>query len=192
MHPGHLILSALVILGGFLGWQVLVALSAPLPAAPRFVMPLMADRALLARIDPFFPAGSADSAALPVTALPLSLHGVRGDTATGRGAAFIASGDGEQKLYQVGEGVGQGVTLVAIAADHVVIDRAGARETLWLDNGGDTPVHHFDPAGPTGGGNSSSDGGLAPGIDHPGADSPDPAGPDGGAALVAAAPPRKD
>lgn len=171
---------------------MLIALSVPLPTAPRFAMPLMADRALLSRIDPFFPAGAGDSAALPVTSLPLSLHGVRSDTATGRGAAFIASGSGEQKLYQVGELIGNGVTLVAIAADHVVIDRAGARETLWLDNGGDAPVRSFDPAGSASDGNDGSDGGPAAGIDHSGStDNPD-AGADGGAALVAAAPPRKD
>ena len=55
------------------------------------------------------------------------LTNVRADSATGRGSAIIASGDGQQQVYAVGDTVGDGVTLAAIAADHVVFDRGGTR-----------------------------------------------------------------
>jgi general secretion pathway protein C len=142
LHPGHAILAALALAVLLLGWRALAAALAPLPEAPPFAAPALADRALLARFDPFFPAAAASGDALPVTALPFSLHGVRADSATGRGSAIIAAGDGEQKVYGVGDALGDGVTLAAIAGDHIVLDRAGTREALWLDNagGGAPPV----------------------------------------------------
>ena len=200
LHLGHMLLLALAILCAFLAWRAFGAATAPLPAPPRFVMPPMTDRGLLARFDPFFPGSGADSSALPVTALPFTLHGVRADAATGRGSAIIASGDGAQQVYGVGESIGDGVTLAAIASDHVVLDRAGTRETLWLDGAGEAPVQQFTP--------SEAEERLPP-SDNPDDPSPNgpslgalrPAGPaageqqgaekqDGGAAMVAAAPPR--
>lgn len=191
-HPGHLLLICLGILCGFLALQVLSALNSPLPDAPHISQPALADRALLARFDPFFPAKGSDSAALPVTALPLSLHGVRNDTATGQGAAIIAVGNDEQKLFQVGDTISNGVTLAAIASDHVILDRSGTREALWLDNSSEAPVQNFDvPA--------SSASPSSPPADAAASDAPDitPAEPSAdtppaGAAMVAAAPPRQD
>lgn len=136
LHLGHAILGALGFAVLLLGWRAVSAALVPLPPPPPFAAPALADRALLARFDPFFPAAAGNGEALPVTALPFSLHGLRADSATGRGSAIIAAGDGEQKVFAVGDPLGDGVILAAIAEDHVVLDRAGTREALWLDNAG--------------------------------------------------------
>jgi general secretion pathway protein C len=171
LHPGHLILAALLLVAAVLAWRAVTFAIAPLPAAPAFAPPALADRALLGRVDPFFPAavGSADS--LPVTALPFSLHGVRADSATGRGSAILATGDGQQQVYAVGDTLTDGVTLAAIAADHVILDRGGTREALWLDTGGTEGVQRFDPA--------ASSGAAAPFAGNPGAAPPAGAGAQG-------------
>lgn len=145
LHLGHLLLGAMALASLLLGLRAVQALREPLPVPPPFTAPPMADRALLARLDPFFPVRAAAGGDLPVTALPLSLHGVRADTASGRGSAIIAAGDGTQKVYAVGETVADGVTLAAIAEDHVVLDRGGTRESLWLDSAGGEAVQRFDP-----------------------------------------------
>lgn len=112
------------------------ALMAPLPALPAMAPPAGPDAAILGRFDPFFREAPAEGADLPVTALPLTLKGVRFDAASGRGAAFIAGADGVQRPLAPGDAVMDGVTLAAVAPDHVVLERAGARETLWLDEAG--------------------------------------------------------
>lgn len=143
-HLGHLLLAAMLCALAVIGWRAVGVLRAPAHVAPPFTGPQLADEALLSRTDPFFPdTSTADN--LPVTSLPLSLHGVRSDLATGRGSAIIAASDGVQKLFAVGESVASGVTLAAIAADHVILDRGGARETLWLDTAGGSEVQRFDP-----------------------------------------------
>ena len=146
LHPGHLILAALLLAAAVLAWRALSLALAPLPAMPPFAPPALADRALLSRVDPFFPAATGSAENLPVTALPFSLHGVRADSATGRGSAIIATGDGQQQVFAVGDTLTDGVTLAAIAADHVVLDRGGTREALWLDSGSGTAVQSFDPS----------------------------------------------
>lgn len=127
---------------------MVAAVRQPLPLPPPFAAPPMADRALLARFDPFFPDLAVSGESLPVTSLPISLHGVRADSSTGRGSAIIASGDGVQQVYTVGDLISDGVSLAAIARDHVLLDRGGVRETLWLDSAGANAVQRFDIAAP--------------------------------------------
>lgn len=133
-HGGHLLVAALSALALVLAVRLVVNLAtpAPVPAVPMPVPP--ADPALLSQLDPFGAPSTSD--ALPVTALELSLHGIRLDGATGRGSAIIATPDGVQKSYAVGESVG-GALLVRIAADHVVLDSGGRQEALYLDSGGE-------------------------------------------------------
>lgn len=145
LHAGHALLAALAILAILLAGRAWTALVAPIPELPAVGPPQLTDRPLLARFDPFFRA-NATAGDLPVTALPFSLHGLRADSATGRGSAIIAAGDGQQAVFSVGDAVGQGVTLVAISVDHVVLDRAGVREALWLDNAGASGVATYSPA----------------------------------------------
>jgi len=134
LHAGHALLALLTLLALFLGWRAFHAATAPLPAMPQVAPPHMTDAALLARFDPFFRT-AATGGELPVTALAFSLHGLRLDGATGRGSAIIALADGQQAVYSVGDTLADGVTLAAIAIDHVVIVRGGTREALWLDSG---------------------------------------------------------
>lgn len=141
LHGGHLLLLVLTGLVLFLGLRAWGQMRISAPDMPLAAPPQMADAALLARVDPFF-AQTAQSSA-PVTALSLSLHGLRSEASTGRGSAIIATANGEQKVFDVGDMVESGVKLVAIAQDHVILDHQGQRESLWLDAGGDAPVQRF-------------------------------------------------
>ena len=144
LHAGHAILVALALVAMVLGWRARAALVAPVPEMPALAPPQLSDRALLARFDPFFRERSS-ATDLPVTALPFSLHGLRAESATGRGCAIIAAGDGQQAVFSVGDSVGQGVTLAEISVDHVVLDRGGVREALWLDTAGAAGVASYSP-----------------------------------------------
>lgn len=188
IHGGHLLLAALAVLVAILAGRAWKLLSQPLPAAPVAAAALLADPQLLAGHDPFFPAASGGAAA-PVTTLALSLHGVRSDSVSGRGSAIIARGDGEQKVYDVGDEVENGVRLVAIAGDHVILERGGMRESLWLDAGSDTPVQRFDPDADASDASVADSGGL-PDSDAPGEIPPPALESDvPGAAVMAAVPP---
>ena len=96
-------------------------------------MPVIAtpDPSLFSQFDPFFRLKGADT--VVVTNLDLTLYGIREDTSSGRGAAIIATPDGEQQSYTVGEEIMPGVVLYAVDFDSVTIDRNGAREQLYLD-----------------------------------------------------------
>jgi general secretion pathway protein C len=85
----------------------------------------------LAGSDPFFPQGAA--AADAVSGLDLVLVGTRVDAASGRGSAIIATPDGGQQSFAVGEDIMPGVALVAVAFESVTLDRGGVRETLYID-----------------------------------------------------------
>jgi len=103
-------------------------------------------RALFAGFDPFFRTAAQGPASATVTALGLTLHGVNINEATGGGSAIIAGEDGVQASYAVGDEIAPGVTLAGVAFDHVVLDRGGARESLFLDQSGEAPV--ASPASP--------------------------------------------
>lgn len=94
--------------------------------------------AMLRSFDPFFrlEPTAAQGQAATVTALPLVLFGTRTNGATGRGSAIIGAPDGEQKSYAVGDEVAPGVTLKAVAFDHVTLSRGGADEDLFIDQSG--------------------------------------------------------
>lgn len=101
-------------------------------------------RALFAGFDPFFRTGGQGPASATVTALGLTLFGVNINEATGGGSAIIAGEDGVQSSYAVGDEIVPGVKLAGVAFDHVLLDRGGARESLFLDQSGSadtaTPV----------------------------------------------------
>ncbi|HEX8193845.1 MAG TPA: type II secretion system protein N [Allosphingosinicella sp.] len=85
--------------------------------------------------DPFFRTAPAAGGAAVVTSLPLTLHGVREDRATGRGSAIIATPDGQQNSIAVGEEIMPGVILSAVGADSVTISRGGVAEQIFLGVG---------------------------------------------------------
>jgi len=97
-------------------------------------------RALFSSIDPFFRTAQQGPANATVTALGLTLFGVNLNEATGGGSAIIAGEDGVQTSYAVGDEIAPGVKLVGVAFDHVLLDRGGTRESLFLDQSGEAPV----------------------------------------------------
>lgn len=108
------------------------------PAAAADLAPA-ARTALLARFDPFF-RGSAAAGTAVVTSLSLKLFGIRLNEASGGGSAIIAGPDGVQSSVKVGDEISTGVRLKAVALDHVVIDRSGSEETLYIDQSTPAPV----------------------------------------------------
>lgn len=90
-------------------------------------------RTLFGSLDPFFRAQGDSAGMATVTALDLSLFGVSMNEASGGGSAIIAGADGVQTSFALGDEVVPGVKLVGVAFDHVLLDRGGARETLFID-----------------------------------------------------------
>jgi general secretion pathway protein C len=129
------LLAVLAVQCARLAWVLLTPvapLGAWVPAGPT----VPADAAgVLAGFDPFYRVSGAAQAQGPsaVTSLQLTLYGTRMDDAQARGAAIIAGPDGVQKSIAVGEEVAPGVTLKAVAFDHVTLDRGGRNEDLFLD-----------------------------------------------------------
>jgi len=130
------LLAGLLLIGlGVQGARLVYA--ATTPAGPLgHVPPHQADpaaQAVAARFDPFFRTSSAPAANGTVTSLPLKLFGTRIDFATGQGSAIIATPDGVQSAFILGETIMAGAKLAAVAGDHVEIERSGVRERLYLD-----------------------------------------------------------
>ncbi|MEP2103704.1 MAG: type II secretion system protein N [Parasphingorhabdus sp.] len=82
--------------------------------------------------DPFYRKGPATTANV-VTSLQLTLFGIRMNEGSGLGSAILAGPDGVQESYAVGEEIMSGVKLDVVHFDHVVIDRGGTKESLYLD-----------------------------------------------------------
>lgn len=97
---------------------------------------------LFASFDPFFrgAAPGADMGAATVTSLGLTLFGINLNEATGSGSAIIAGEDGVQSSFAVGDEIAAGVTLAALAFDHVILERGGVRESLFMDQSGDAAI----------------------------------------------------
>jgi general secretion pathway protein C len=102
-------------------------------------VPVVSDPLLLTRFDPFFRDGGAGGTAA-VTSLPFKLFGIRVDQAMGRGSAIIATPDGVQTSYAVGDEIVSGVKLKSVAFDHIVLERGGVDEQLFLDQSVAAPV----------------------------------------------------
>lgn len=107
--------------------------------------------ALFAGFDPFFRTGVAVTPGEPsvqqVTSLPLKLYGIRVNEASGTGSAIIANEGGLQASYAVGDEIAPGVKLKSVQFDHVVIERGGATETLFIDQSGGAPAGETVPPG---------------------------------------------
>ncbi|MBN8818155.1 MAG: PDZ domain-containing protein [Sphingomonas sp.] len=111
--------------------------------------------ALFAGFDPFFRTSAvATPGGAPVqqvTSLPLKLFGIRVNEASGLGSAIIANESGVQTSYAVGEEIAPGIKLKSVEFDHVVIERGGATETLYIEQSGDAagaPVTAPAPGAP--------------------------------------------
>ncbi len=93
---------------------------------------VIADETLLTTFDPFFRNGAVAGPAV-VTSLAIKLFGVRVDLAMGRGSAIIATPDGLQSSFAVGDEIMPGVKLKAVTFEGVTIDRGGVDEQVFLD-----------------------------------------------------------
>jgi general secretion pathway protein C len=99
--------------------------AAPTPQATQ-ARPLPAvDLGVLSRFDAFFRNGGGGAEAAPSDGGGLTLFGVRADGAGG-GSAIIGLSDGRQVSTGAGEEVEPGLTLNAVAPDHVMLSRGGA------------------------------------------------------------------
>jgi general secretion pathway protein C len=126
-----LLAAALAVVGARLVW-VLATPAGPFGEAGR--MPAVAaapqaDLSILAQFDPFFRGvAPAVAAAEAPSGGGLTLYGVRVSGA-GKGSAILGSVDAQRSL-EVGQEVEPGVVLAAVAPDHVILRRAGARQRL--------------------------------------------------------------
>lgn len=155
-HPREIWPTLLVgLLGALLVWQcvrllwVLLTPLSPLgawqPQAAVIASPAER-RALFSSLDPFFRGNAQGPASATVTSAGLTLFGINLNEATGGGSAIIAGEDGIQTSYAVGDEIAPGLKLAGVAFDHVLLDRGGARESLFLDQSGAAPV--ANPAAP--------------------------------------------
>ncbi|MEA1014612.1 type II secretion system protein N [Sphingosinicella sp. LY1275] len=94
--------------------------------------------------DPFF--RLAEAGPVAVTALDLTLHGVSENRASGGGSAIIATADGAQRSFAIGDEIAPGATLTAVGFDHVTVSRGGTPERLFLDQSSSAPVVVGAPA----------------------------------------------
>ena len=97
------------------------------------IIPNQERHALFASFDPFFRSVWTERGSAVVTSLDLTLFGVNVNEASGQGSAIIAERDGVQISYGAGDEIVPGVKLENVAFDHIVLDRAGTKETLYLD-----------------------------------------------------------
>lgn len=88
---------------------------------------------LFSSFDAFYRTPVASSGTANVTSLALTLHGIRVNEGSGLGSAIIAGSDSVQNSYAVGDEIQPGVSLKAVAFDHVTIDRNGIEESIFLD-----------------------------------------------------------
>lgn len=100
------------------------------PTAPRLLSP-EAQTAVIAAVNPFFRAGAMQSQAQRPS-LDLQLFGTRASQGSLPGSAILGASDGEQNSYAVGEEVAPGLTLSAVAFDHVILSRGGSSQTIYI------------------------------------------------------------
>jgi general secretion pathway protein C len=182
-----MLLLVLVIQVARLLWALVtpVGLFGDWRAREPLVISLDAKAALFSGFDPFFRSAGAGAAGVQqVTSLPFRLYGIRLNEASGQGSAIIANEAGEQASYAVGDEIAPGITLKSVEFDHVIIDRGGVSETLYIDQSGDAPAVAEPTGAPTEGpALNAMAPGTAPAAPAPGATA---------AGTPAAAPPASD
>ncbi|HMJ93792.1 MAG TPA: type II secretion system protein N [Allosphingosinicella sp.] len=149
-----LLLSLLAIQCARLAWTIVTPVGPIGNWRPDGALRPAAPAGLLGSFDPFFRI-SGQSGPVVVTSLNLKLYGIRQDQASGRGSAIIATPDGLQRSFAVGEEIVPGVTLTSVDFDSVTISRGGTAEQLFMDQ---SPTAEVIAPGPP----------TAPGIAPPG------------------------
>ncbi|MDI1296109.1 MAG: type II secretion system protein N [bacterium] len=108
-----------------------------------------ARQALFASFDPFFRTGAPQAGNGVVTSLALTLYGIRLNEGSGLGSAIVATPDGVQNSFAVGDEILPGVVLKAVAFDYVTIDRGGVEEQIFLDQSQPAPIAAPEGGAPT-------------------------------------------
>lgn len=111
----------LLVQAGRLAWLFAAPTSQAVEARPLSEI----DLGVLSRFDAFFRNGGGGAEAAPSDGGGLTLFGVRAD-GVGGGSAIIGLSDGRQVSAGAGEEVEPGLTLNAVAPDHVMLSRGGA------------------------------------------------------------------
>lgn len=159
LHARRLILILLGTALAFQGARLIWAATKPLGPLGQWPQAAPLQGALatldLGNFDPFG-GTDADANGSSVTSLTLKLFGVSLNEATGLGSAIIATPDGVQSSFAVGDEIVPGVRLKAVAFDHVTLDNGGAVETLFLDQSVPPPTGGSGAA-------SAADGGAGSG-----------------------------
>ena len=140
-----LLLAGLAAQAARLLWTIVTPVSPLGDWRPAPVAEVASPIALITGFDPFSTLEAAQGPAV-VTSLQLTLFGIRVDEAMGKGSAIIAGPDQVQRSIAVGEEIQPGVTLKAVAFDHVTIDRGGTSEDLFLDQSGGAAAAPVTPA----------------------------------------------
>ncbi|MBY0582598.1 MAG: type II secretory protein PulC [Sphingomonas sp.] len=134
---GALLIAAVAVQAARLVWAIVTPIDAYGPWRSGVAGSAPEARAVLKSFDPFFRLdGPVNTGPAVVTSLQLTLFGTRIDDANGRGSAIIATADGVQKSYAVGEEIESGVKLKSVAFDHITLDRGGVDEDLFIDQSG--------------------------------------------------------
>jgi len=143
--------AALILLLLVQGGRLIWLFAAPSPEAPQ-ARPLPdVDLGVLSRFDAFFRNGGGGAEATPSDGGGLTLFGVRADGAGG-GSAIIGLADGRQVSVGAGEELEPGLTLNAVAPDHVMLSRGGAPFRLDfpdMASGAAAPEAATQPAAPS-------------------------------------------
>jgi len=140
-----LLLSLLAVQCARLAWTILTPVGPIGDWRPEAALRPSGQFGLLGSFDPFFRLNN-QAGPVVVTSLNLTLHGIRQDEASGRGAAIIATPDGPQRSFAVGEEIVPGVTLTGVAFDNVTISRGGVAEQLFMDQS--PPAQVVGPSAP--------------------------------------------
>lgn len=137
----RLLLGLLALQCARLLWVILTPVGSfgPWEGRQAQIMAPSARQALFSSFDPFFRTGAPQASSGVVTSLALTLYGVRLNEGSGQGSAILATPDGVQNSYAVGDEIMPGVTLKAVAFDHVTIDRGGVEEQVFLDQSQPAP-----------------------------------------------------
>ncbi|MBJ7550839.1 type II secretion system protein N [Marinomonas ostreistagni] len=80
---------------------------------------------------------------LQETSLKLLLLGVMPSEEKGQGLAILHTPSNQEGAYHIGESPMEGVTLQAVFDDHVILERAGASESLHFSQSNETTVSNM-------------------------------------------------
>lgn len=135
------LLAGVMLQAARLVWAVItpVGPAGPWEGRQAEILAPAAREALFSSFDPFFRSDARQANNVVVTSLALTVYGIRLNEGSGLGSAIIATPDGVQNSFAVGDEIMPGVMLKAVAFDHVTIDRGGAEEQIFIDQSTPAP-----------------------------------------------------